>query len=201
MDRYPECHVAGGMTAYNWEADPKRLAFQSARYKFVAKMLAGKKRVLEVGCSDGQGARIVRQHVGSLVGIDVDGHAIDRALKLRSPRWPVEFHVADILRDTWIKFDAVYCLDLFEHIIEEDHLLDRLRSCAPVCLIGTPSRESQQYASEISKREHVNCKSGEELRKSMLRYWNHVFMFGMNDEVVHTGDLRMAHYLFALAVS
>jgi hypothetical protein len=32
----------------------------------------------------------------------------------------------------------------------------------------------------------------------MQRYFKHVFMFSMNDEVVHTGFFPMAHYLFAL---
>ena len=34
----------------------------------------------------------------------------------------------------------------------------------------------------------------------MLRYFHDVFMFSMNDEVVHTGFHAMAHYLFALCV-
>ena len=33
----------------------------------------------------------------------------------------------------------------------------------------------------------------------MERHFHNVFMFAMNDEVVHTGYHKMAHYLFALA--
>jgi hypothetical protein len=32
----------------------------------------------------------------------------------------------------------------------------------------------------------------------MQQYFDHVFMFSMNDEVVHTGYFPMAQYLFAL---
>jgi hypothetical protein len=32
----------------------------------------------------------------------------------------------------------------------------------------------------------------------MQRFFHNVFMFSMNDEVVHTGYHKMAHYLFAL---
>ena len=32
----------------------------------------------------------------------------------------------------------------------------------------------------------------------MERYFNNVFMFSMNDEVVHTGFHKMAHYIFAV---
>ena len=35
----------------------------------------------------------------------------------------------------------------------------------------------------------------------MQRYFHDVFMFSMNDEVVHTGFHAMAHYLFALCVA
>lgn len=206
------------MTAYNWEADPQRLAFQAARYKFVAKMFEGKARVLEVGCADGQGARIVRQHVGSVVAVDSDKASINEARRLMSARWPIDFIVHDIVeagplgrtpessneqRATSHPFDGVYCLDLFEHIqpCHEDTFLAHLRASAPVCIIGTPSLESQRYASEISLREHVNCKSGSDLRRVMLEHWSQVFLFGMNDETLHTGFSPMAHYLLAVAVA
>ena len=42
----------GLMTNQAWYDDPKRLTFTLARYKFVAKMLAGMTDVLEVGCGD-----------------------------------------------------------------------------------------------------------------------------------------------------
>ncbi|MCI5632323.1 hypothetical protein [Helicobacter sp.] len=48
--------------------------------------------------------------------------------------------------------------------------------------------------------EHVNCKSGEDFKEFCKKYFHHVFVFSMNDEVVHTGFYPMAHYLFALCV-
>ncbi len=56
------------------------------------------------------------------------------------------------------------------------------------------------HASENSKIGHVNLKQGEQLCALCQRYFHNVFMFGMNDEVVHTGFLPMAHYLMALCV-
>src|SRR5262249_30508557 len=55
-----------------WHADPKRLGIVLSRYKFVAKMLSGKTRVLEVGCGDGWASRVVKQEVETLVGVDFD---------------------------------------------------------------------------------------------------------------------------------
>lgn len=198
-------------TSYGWEMDPKRLGFTAARYKFVAKLLEGKKVVLEVGCGDAFFSRIVGQHVGSLHAVDINREYIGSAyrnnprLELtpeteRSNKWGVVPYDWDILKGplTGI-FEAVYCLDLFEHIREEDLLLSNLARCAPVCVVGTPSLESQAYASEISKIEHVNCKTKDGLRLAMQKHFSQVFMFGMSDEVLHTG--MMPAYLFALGVN
>ncbi len=204
MNIYDACHQVGGMTADYWERDPKRLAFVLARYKFVARMLEGKGRVLEVGCADGFGSRIVRQHVGDLVAIDIDAKSIDEARRGNGSVWPVTFWEHDILAQPLTGFDAVYALDVLEHMkpgTEEDHFLNHLRMAAPVAVIGAPSLESQQYASELSRAGHVNCKTGADLKATLLRWWRQVFLFGMNDETLHTGFPPMAHYLMALCVA
>jgi len=198
---YGPCHAVGGQTAYGWENDPKRLGFTLARYKFVARMLEGKASVLEVGCGDGFGSRIVRQHVGALTAIDMDAESIKEARAMATERWPVSFLCRDVMMDALPIFDAVYCLDVFEHIADEQKFLASLRLCAPVAVIGIPSLESQIYASELSKAGHVNCKSGADFKRSLLEHWRHVFLFSMSDEDVHTGFSPMAHYLLAVAVA
>ena len=178
-----------------------------ARYNFAARMLAGYREVLEVGCADGFGARVVRQALapfGQLLAVDVDERSIEEARRLHySVTWPVEYRVHDILRGPLPGHDAVYSLDVFEHIApESEHrFLYNLRESAPVAIIGTPSLESQPYASALSRAGHVNCKSGEQLREALLRHWRHVFLFGMNDQALHTGLPEMSHYLLALAVA
>ena len=66
-------------------------------------------------------------------------------------------------------------------------------------IVGMPSLESQTYASAASRAGHVNCKTGPDLKAVMQRYFHSVFLFSMNDEVVHTGYHKMAHYLIAVA--
>jgi hypothetical protein len=68
------------------------------------------------------------------------------------------------------------------------------------CLIvGMPSLESQTYAT-ADKNEHINCKNGDELKQLLKIYFKNVFLFSMNDEVVHTGFSKMAHYNICLCV-
>lgn len=198
---YAECHAEGGMTRHSYARDPKHLAFVLARYKFVAKMLAWQRNVLEVGCGDGFASRIVAQSVGRLVAVDLDDDSIAEARRERS-MFPVEYLVHDMLQAPLHGFTAAYALDVLEHIqpADEARFLANLRDSAPLAVIGMPSLESQKHAGELSRAGHVNCKSGDDLRCTLAGYFGNVFLFSMNDEVVHTGFYPMAHYLLALCV-
>jgi 2-polyprenyl-3-methyl-5-hydroxy-6-metoxy-1,4-benzoquinol methylase len=189
-----------------WHADPKRLGIVLARYKFVAKMLSGKARVLEVGVGDGWASRVVKQEVETLVGIDIDPVFIDDAVAAMEEPWAFECRVHDMLAGPIAPpFDAAYALDVIEHIpaSDEDRFIANIAGSlvSPgVAIFGLPSLESQPYASAPSRQGHVNCKSGPDLKRVMLRHFHDVFIFSMNDEVVHTGFHALAHYLFALSV-
>src|SRR6266536_1447974 len=63
----------GLMTNQVWHDDPRHLVFTLARYKFVAKMLSGRSHVLEIGCADAFGTRLVQQEVKRLTATDFDG--------------------------------------------------------------------------------------------------------------------------------
>ena len=67
-----------------------------------------------------------------------------------------------------------------------------------IYICGIPSLESQQYASEGSKIGHVNCMSKTQLKSYLSSYFSNIFVFSMNDEVLHTGYGPMSHYLLAL---
>jgi len=196
----------GLMTSAAWHEDPRRLLFLLSRYKFVAKLLAGKAKVLEVGCGDAFGTRLVLQDVSSIIAIDMDPIFVQDVNDRADAAWQFECRVHDIISGPVAgPFDAAYSLDVIEHIpaADEDAYLSNITtSLTPdgVLVIGTPSLESQAYASPASKEGHVNCKDAAALRQSLLRYFSNVFVFSMNDEVIHTGFYPMAHYLFALCV-
>lgn len=195
----------GLMTNQIFEDDPRRLTFLLARYKFVSKMLSGKKLVGELGCGDAFGTRIVMQEVDKIVAYDFDSVFIEDIAQRRSERWPVEAYYHDILEKRLPRdHDGIYSLDVIEHIPQsvEDVYLRHLRDSLTedgVLIIGSPSLESQTYASPPSKAGHVNCKTGPDLKVLLGKYFSNVFLFSMNDEVVHTGFSPMAHYLFAIA--
>jgi SAM-dependent methyltransferase len=193
-----------------WDADPKRLGIVLSRYKFVAKMLSGKPRVLEVGCGDAWASRVVKQELdidkGILVGIDIDPVFVNDAIAAMEDGWRFECRVHDMLAGPVAPlFDAAYALDVLEHIAkaDEDRFIANIAASLTspgVAIFGMPSLESQDYASPLSKEGHVNCKSAPDLKELVLRHFHDVFIFSMNDEVVHTGFHKLAHYLFALCV-
>jgi SAM-dependent methyltransferase len=185
--------------------DPKRLAFILARYKFVSRMLEGQEHALEVGCGDAFGTPIVAKAVKRLTAIDFDPLFVRDARERTDPDLGVEFRTHDLIEGPVMPggFSAAYSCDVLEHIRPESehrflsHLVAGLVTDG-VAVIGMPSLESQAYASKQSREGHVNCKSGPALRETLQRYFRHVFLFSMNDEVIHTGFSPMAHYLFAL---
>jgi 2-polyprenyl-3-methyl-5-hydroxy-6-metoxy-1,4-benzoquinol methylase len=195
----------GLMTSFAWNDDPKRLTFTLSRYKFVAKLLAGRRHVLEIGCADAFGTRIVRQDVQNLTAIDFDPVFIADVKARMNPRWQFDAFVHDMLAGPVPgHYDGIYALDVLEHIDpgnERIFLSNLVQSLTPhgAVVLGMPSLESQAYASPNSKAGHVNCKSMPDFRRAMQTYFHNVFIFCMNDEVVHTGYHKMAHYLFALA--
>src|SRR5579862_8952394 len=194
----------GLMSNQIWHDDPKRLVFMLSRYKFVAKMLAGRTKAAEIGCGDAFGSRIVQQCVDALHVYDIDPLFIQCINEREVPQWPLKAAVHDILRGSLPeKYDAIYSLDVIEHIQpSKEHLyIEHIKQSLTqhgVALIGAPTLESQRYASPQSKVGHINCKTGDEFKAFFKQHFHHVFLFSMNDEVVHTGFFPMAHYALAL---
>jgi 2-polyprenyl-3-methyl-5-hydroxy-6-metoxy-1,4-benzoquinol methylase len=195
----------GLMMNQAWHDDPKRLTFTFARYKFAAKMLSGRANVLEVGCGDAFPSRIVQQEVERLTVTDFDPIFIEDAMKRQGQGWDFAgAFVHDMLSGPPEGYyDGMYALDVLEHIHPRDESLFLSNMVSSLeahgaLVIGMPSLESQPYASALSKQGHVNCQSAPALKETMHRYFHNVFMFCMNDEVVHVGFHKMAHYIIAV---
>lgn len=197
--------MLGPSASHAWRTDPRRFPITLARYKHVAKLLAGKQRALEVGCGDGFNCRIVLQAVPFVHGVDISEVQIAWAkhhgeLEGINATFAVEDLLAGPLSGS---YDAAYSMDVIEHIPPEHEATFLRNMVAPlsadaVCVVGTPNIHSEAHASKWSREGHINLKSAETLRASLDPLFRNVFVFSMNDEMLHTGYYGMAHYLFAL---
>jgi 2-polyprenyl-3-methyl-5-hydroxy-6-metoxy-1,4-benzoquinol methylase len=194
----------GTASAQDYVHDPKHLTFVASRYKFVAKMMHRLGCVIEVGCGDAFGAPIIAQSVDRLICLDIDDEVLrDNTIRC-APFTNITFENFDLGAAPYPTAADVNCLlDVLQHVepSEEARFIANLAGSVGahgVAIIGTPNVTAHAYASPNSKLGHINLKSGEELRALCKQYFHNVFMFGMNDEVVHAGYLPMAHYLIAL---
>ncbi len=201
----------GPWTSYSLMNDPKHMCFVLSRYKFCAKMLEGggqKRNILEVGCGDGFGLPIVADVADKLWAVDWDERLLENIKGRLSHLKNVEYKHIDFNQETSNdlgNIDAVYAIDVIEHIApdNEEIFMKNIIQCITnkeegIMILGTPNITASQYASERSAVQHCNLKSMKTLRELMGQYFHNVFMFGMNDEVLHTGYDAMCHYIFAV---
>ena len=183
---------------------PRHLLFHYSRYKFAARLIGELPdvKILELGCNEGLFTLLLAEGSHKVTAVDFDEDAIIWA-KANIENDNVTFIFDDFLGKVYGEFDAVASLDVIEHIPTDResqyfHTVTSNLKYDGYCIIGTPNVCASQYASEPSKAGHVNLFSAERLRDTVNKYFRNVFIFCMNDEVVHTGFYPMAHYLFAL---
>ncbi|WP_320172153.1 class I SAM-dependent methyltransferase [Maridesulfovibrio sp.] len=192
--------------AHNLRKDPKRLSFIYARYAFAGQMTRDCGSILELGCSEGIGASMLHRNEKRYLGIDLDTPAVEAAVRNFSGTG-VRFENRNFLGLKEEPFDGVVSLDVIEHILagedEERYfetVFDNITD-GGVCVIGTPNITSTPYASPESQKGHVNMFDAKRLKATLEQHFRNVFIFSMNDEVVHTGYYPMSHYLFAVGCS
>jgi len=194
----------GPWTSYSLINDPKHMSFVLSRYKFCAKMLEGKLSVMEVGSGDGFGIPIIAQTAKKVYALDWDKRLLQGNARRLSHLKNVEYIHVDLNKNSPdIKVDAAFMIDVIEHLEPEveANFLNNITKCLKpggVLIVGTPNISASKYATSRSKVQHINLKSTQTLRRLMEKYFDNVFMFGMNDEVLHTGYAPMCHYIWAV---
>ncbi|HEU0072179.1 MAG TPA: class I SAM-dependent methyltransferase [Alphaproteobacteria bacterium] len=198
--------TVGPWTSYSILHDPKHLVFTLSRYKFVAKLLQGRGTVLEVGPGDGIGLPIIAQAVEKVIAVDWDERLIEGNKRRLKDIKNIEHLCIDLNKERpKSQVDAAFSIDVIEHLEQstEDSFMRAMVRCLHkdgVLITGTPNITASQYASPRSEAQHINLKSMKTLQELTHKYCKNVFMFGMNDEVLHTGYAPMCHYIWSLGV-
>ncbi len=197
----------GPHSSYQWNHSRRHLLFTASRYKFAMKMIGNlyvpnEKEILDLGCSDGFGTYYVAEYARQVLGVDFDGEAIECA-RLFNKNDNIEFIRDNFLNKKYGEFDGVVSFDVLEHIYPENEkaYMETVKlnlKDSGTFVVGTPSLESQQYSKENVTGAHVNVYKGEELYHMLRNHFHNVYLFVQNDEVIHTGHIRMANYLIAV---
>lgn len=193
----------GWRLSYRFQHAPRGALFALSRYKFAAKMIGRQKRVLDIRCGEGLGTWLLAVECGFARGLDSDESAILVAqANWSDPR--VEFLRRDFLEHQPEPWDAVVGFSALEHLppASRDRFLRHLSAHVAhdgVAVIGAPHATPRGSSSGISGAGYVDVCPAETLEAEMRRYFAHVFIFGINGEVVRTGLLPAADYLVALA--
>lgn len=192
----------GSHSSYQLINSPRRIIFSLSRYKFAAKMIGDGKNILELGSSDGLGLYILSEFANKATGVDFDDEVINFAKK-NIKKNNVNFLCDDFLGKKYGLFDAVVSFDVIEHIDRKNEKIFLNTICDNlvfngICIIGTPNIKAKKYSSKIVNDAHINLYSALRLKKLMGRYFNNVFIFGANDEIIHTGFYSMSQYLIVM---
>jgi len=196
----------GPYTTAAYIDDPACLSFMTSRYKFCAKMLSGLDTVIEIGCGDGFGAPIVAQRVKKLICTDINKSMLDDNISRMNEFSNITYNYHNFTEKSYPEnINGIYLVDVIEHIYpeEQNNLLINISQSLNkdgICIIGTPNKTSDKYASEYSKQGHVNLHDYKSLNGLGKKYFHNSFLFGMNDEVLHTGFPQMCHYLWILCI-
>lgn len=139
--------------------------------------------ILDVGCHSGTFTKKIADLTKSkeIYGIDISGDSID-AINKRIPFG--HFTVADAQDKIPFKdelFDAVYCLEVLEHVDHPDKVLDEIYRCLKsggTCLILVPS-ESKLFkivwllwtlVFPVWRHAHVQDFSGSRLERALIEH-------------------------------
>lgn len=185
----------GSMASQYWRDDPKLLGIHLSRYKFVSKLVSGKKKVADIGCGDGFFSKLVKEQVGELHLYDFDEKFVNEC----------EGHLHNILEGQlpYRNYDAIYTLDCLEHIDLDKQDLAILNISSSLnengmFICGVPSAESQPYASIASKIGHVGCLTYHQLKSKLEAHFHNVIILTINDEQLGLSFEKMANYYMAV---
>ncbi|MFA6119438.1 MAG: class I SAM-dependent methyltransferase [Parachlamydiales bacterium] len=204
-NKYPDGINLPSEYAFFVQENLMSLLIRLARYKFVSRLLKKTDKVLEVGCGSGLGSIFLSQHCLHVTAIDNKLTEIQEALAINQ-RKNIKFEKNDLFNmDPQNDYDFVVALDVIEHLTEEQGIqliktMSKFLKKEGMLVLGTPSIYSYPYQGKLSRASHIKCYDQEELSKVIDKFFNRTLAFSMNDEMVHTGNSKMAWYYFVIGL-
>lgn len=96
--------------------------------------------------------------------------------------------------------DCVILLDVIEHILVEKEkiFLSTIVIIKKRWICYYWDSKCKNYSSPWNRQAHINNYSQERSYNSLIKYFDYIFIFGMNDEGLNTGFYPVSCYIMAL---
>jgi 2-polyprenyl-3-methyl-5-hydroxy-6-metoxy-1,4-benzoquinol methylase len=193
---------------YTFSENPFDFFIILARYKFASKILQDKNNVLDIGCGHGFGSAFLSSVIKTkLTAVDIDEDLVKYSA-LSHSKSNIDFKTFNLL-DYDLKykekFDGICSMDVIEHFEYEkiDFVIDQYANLlvqGGVAVIGTPNKNSNQYASKRRKESHPFEFEYKDYKEKLSKSFSNVFIFSMTDEVVSTSFPELAWYHMAVCI-
>jgi len=169
------------------------LSRHMAAYAFAREQVWGK-RVLDAGCGDGYGAKMLAESAARVVAVDRCTAAISLAAR-RYRRTNLSYQACDLARltDLGERFEVVCSFQVIEHLVDPLPFLSQVRAVlepAGCLLLTTPNREM----SLVENPYHIHEYVAQEMHDLLRRVFEQVDMRGVNgdDHAIAYERLRVA---------
>ena len=179
-----------------------------ARYKFAARLMKRDYDILDVGCGHGLGTVFLSKFARHVIGADYDKQLIDKNRKQYRSLYNIDFVTLDLLdiSSHKQKYDAVVSLDVIEHFSKKntEYVAEnyaKLTKKGGFAVVGTPNIISRPFASKRRLATHLHEFDPVTFEALLSKYFKHVFLFSMTDEVISLSFPKLAWYLMALCIA
>ena len=153
-------------------------------YEFASYQLLEDFHVLEIGCGDGYGTRLLSQNVMKVIGLDIDQDIIDHALKKNgSKKCLFEAYDGEKIPYDDNTFDAVITFQVIEHVFGDIHFVSeihRVLKKGSKLILSTPNGENRLLNGKSPwNRFHVREYSTRSLNDLLSKFFIKTSMFGI----------------------
>jgi SAM-dependent methyltransferase len=145
---------------------------QMGWYAFASTLVAGQ-TVVDVGCGSGEGLKLLAAKAQRAVGIDLDERLMRRDLDIR---------ITDISQLPDNSFDVVVCIDVIEHVEDDEAFVKQLaRVARRLLFVSTPNYAVHRNLHPYHVREYTPYEF-----KRLFSSYGRVALFGGSS----TGETR-----------
>jgi 2-polyprenyl-3-methyl-5-hydroxy-6-metoxy-1,4-benzoquinol methylase/GT2 family glycosyltransferase len=152
------------------------------RYAYTTQFVRNK-RVLDLACGEGYGSYLLAKTAESVVGIDIDEHAIKHA-RNKYIKQSLEFKVGSVTEVPIAGehlFEVVVCFEALEHIEDHQKLLSevkRLLTPDGIFIVSTPNKTVYTDEPQYNNPFHVHELYFDEFRELFEKHFKNVRFLG-----------------------